>query len=319
MISISTEKITSLISVFQTEINKYIVEAKSNLKSILYDYDSSLKSESKNYLNSLIGDFEKIVVADPVELEAYRKNLGLVPDDILTKKDSKISLKDEIERAIGYQSMRSNFFPKFFQKVGIKSCVYCNSQLTVSIESEKPEVKAKFQLDHKLPQSKYPCFGISIFNLYPVCGSCNNSKKEKEIDFDLYSDDSTKTENSEFNFELEKGSVAKFLITREIKDLVITFDEPRKTSTKKGPFQLTFDIEGIYDTQKDLAEELVLKSQVYDNAYRQTLADSFPQIFTHVSLSRRLFVGNYTKPNEIHKRPMAKFTQDIARQLTLIE
>jgi len=32
----------------------------------------------------------------------------------------------------------------------------------------------------------------------------------------------------------------------------------------------------------------------------------------------RFLIGNYTEPKEIHKRPMAKFQQDIAEQLGLL-
>lgn len=43
----------------------------------------------------------------------------------------------------------------------------------------------------------------------------------------------------------------------------------------KGSFQDTFDIEGIYETQKDLVEELIVKARVYNAAYRKGLVNSF--------------------------------------------
>jgi hypothetical protein len=36
-------------------------------------------------------------------------------------------------------------------------------------------------------------------------------------------------------------------------------------------------------------------------------------------LSNRLIVGNYARESEIHIRPLAKFKQDIAKQIGLIE
>ena len=36
-------------------------------------------------------------------------------------------------------------------------------------------------------------------------------------------------------------------------------------------------------------------------------------------MAERLLVGNYTRSKDIHKRPMTKFTQDIAKQLKLIK
>ena len=94
--------------------------------------------------------------------------------------------------------------------------------------------------------------------------------------------------------------------------------KPDRETTVVGSFQDTFDIEGIYETQKDLVEELILKATVYDASYRESLVKSFPELFTDASLSNRFFLGTYTEPEDIHKRPMTKFTQDIAKQLGLM-
>jgi hypothetical protein len=83
-------------------------------------------------------------------------------------------------------------------------------------------------------------------------------------------------------------------------------------------FQETFDIKGIYETQKDIVEELILKALIYTPNYKKTLIENFPKIFNDVNLSNRLIVGNYVQSDEIHRRPMAKFIQDIAKQIKLI-
>ena len=79
-----------------------------------------------------------------------------------------------------------------------------------------------------------------------------------------------------------------------------------------------FCIEGIYNTQKDLAEEILIKSEIYSKAYKRSLINSFGTVIYDEELINRLLLGNYDKPEDIHKRPMAKFTQDIAKQLHLI-
>jgi hypothetical protein len=65
-------------------------------------------------------------------------------------------------------------------------------------------------------------------------------------------------------------------------------------------------------------EELILKAKIYTKTYKKALLKSFPKLLTSVNLSNRLILGNYIDSNEIHKRPMAKFMQDIAQQLKLI-
>lgn len=48
------------------------------------------------------------------------------------------------------------------------------------------------------------------------------------------------------------------------------------------------------------------------------ISDSSTQIFPDEAFVVKLLIGNYSKSVEILKRPYAKDTQDIARQLKLI-
>ena len=258
----------------------------------------------------------------------------IIPSNLLTSK-TKLGFRNKILETLDYTDLRSKFYPKYFKQLGIKSCVYCNSQLTVSINSTehyltkkrrthktKITVKAKFQVDHYLPKSDYPFLSISLFNLYPVCGSCNNCKSDKSLSFELYSSDASLTTKSLYSFELKKGSVANYLLKKNIEEIETLFNDPEKTnrlSTVEGSLTDTFDIEGIYATQTDLVEELILKAQIYNSSYKDTLIKSFPHLFTSASLANRVIIGNYCDPEEIHLRPMAKFTQDIAQQLGLIK
>jgi gamma-glutamylcyclotransferase (GGCT)/AIG2-like uncharacterized protein YtfP len=237
--------------------------------------------------------------------------------------------RDKVLALLDYEGMRSSLLPSFFARIGIKSCVYCNSMLTISANSyldlkkkNNFTIKAKFQTDHSISKSDYPSLSISLFNLYPVCGPCNNVKGIKEVPFELYSSNPNLTTKSLYSFKLKRGCVAKYLISKDPKDLVVYFMDPKKNNRSiisKGSFQDTFDIEGIYETQMDIVEELIYKSKVYNDSYKKKLTKSFSKLFTNASLSNRILVGNYTEPMNIHKRPMAKFTQDIARQLKLIK
>lgn len=112
-----------------------------------------------------------------------------------------------------------------------------------------------------------------------------------------------------------------FTCNQDPNKLSFKFIDPEKhdTNTVEGSLQDTFEIQGIYDTQMDVIEELVIKSQIYNDSYKQSLIHLFPNLFAKHDLSNRMFLGNYDNPNDIHKRPMAKFMQDIARDLKLIK
>lgn len=65
--------------------------------------------------------------------------------------------------------------------MGLKTCVYCNSQA-----AECGAGKLFYQFDHFMPQSKYPYLGTCFFNLQPSDSSCNGHKSNKLCNFHLY-------------------------------------------------------------------------------------------------------------------------------------
>ncbi|MNJ85761.1 hypothetical protein D3C87_32400 [compost metagenome] len=267
----------------------------------MLDHSSELITCDHNRLKELKDEFDKVIKAEEVG-------------------KSKV-FKDALLNRMRYTYLRSTFYPKYFSKIGIKSCVYCNAHLTITVEKQTDnELLAKYQVDHYWPKSTYPCFSTSLFNLYPACSSCNHIKNDDFVQFELYTDN-TEYLPLEFNFELEDGCWIKYLEKFDRDEIKIRFLEP--TLPAINPMGLksideVFAITQIYQTQTEIVEELILKSQKYTEVYKQDLIKIYPELFTTSSLANRVLISNYSDIQDIHKRPMAKFTQDIARQLGLI-
>jgi 5-methylcytosine-specific restriction endonuclease McrA len=283
----------------------------------LKEIDKNLyNSAEQDYLETIITLYEtkNILIKNPSEIEDLKKQIKRIPPN---SKSPKKGLKSEILDSLDYKGLRSSFYPEYFYRIQIKACVYCNSVLTISTQKKKPrslEHKGNFDVDHYHSKDDYPFLSIFLFNLYPACAPCNRKKsKSNKIKFDLYSEDPIKVSSSQFNFELDKGSMAKFLLTKNKEDLHFKFN-----SGASG-FQEKFGIQEIYETQKDLIEELIIKKHMYDKDNRISLYKSFSKLSLHPDLYLRTFVGNYINETDIHKRPLSKITQDIARNLGIIE
>ena len=320
MVSISKYQVETLVDVFRDEIKEYNNSAVKRLENLSSKNRKSLSQKENQFLSAIIREFntKSFVSCSLGEIDILIKNIGESPKTGKRKfagKSKHSYLKDEILNCLDYSGMRSNFFPEYFQKLGIKSCVYCNSQLTLTIEREKVKRnqvrhKALFQVDHYYPKEKYPYLSIALYNLYPVCASCNLTKSNNSVDFKLY-DEKVKTDT--FQFELDKSSKAKFLITRNLMDLKVNF---RKVNEPN--YVDIFNIKELYATQKDIAEEIILKSLVYDNTYRNNLKEFFKDHRINDNLINRFILGNYSEEKDIHKRPLAKFMQDIGKEVGII-
>jgi 5-methylcytosine-specific restriction endonuclease McrA len=333
MIAIHENKLRKVINEFSSEIDNHIVSVTKKLAKHInrggWFYEKingaiqlvQFKPEELKYLRLLKFSLKRIIHANVDDLRVYTTNF----DNIISKayRDNEankfIQFKDELLKVLGYSILRSNekyaLYPKFYDNLGLRACVYCNSQLTITVDNKGGKKSAKFEVDHFIPKSDYPCFSISFFNLYPVCSSCNGKKSNNVVNFLLYSNKFKEIKESYFEFEIDKKSIAKFRLSCVESELIIKF----KDSINSG-LNETFLVEGIYNTQKDLAAEIILKSLIYNKSYQNTLKRSFEKLYgDRPLLFNRLILGNYSEVTDIHKRPMAKFTQDIGKQLKLIK
>jgi len=226
---------------------------------------------------------------------------------------SATTFSEEIIKALRYDSLQKHYAYKIADKLELKTCPYCNAMLAITIRKGKKK-KARFQLDHFFPKSKYPFLCTSYFNLIPCCGNCNQGKSNNSVslgvDFHLYSD---KTPLNAFKFKLEDIDVVKKTIGIKEDKIIIKInhntiaDEAFVEKHNKD-----YAIQSIYDTQKDIVEELVWKTQWY-NSYKIEEIENMLKI-TPTEI-KRMLLGNYVEYENIHKRPLSKFMQDIAADL----
>ncbi|MCC2590049.1 hypothetical protein [Chryseobacterium sp. MFBS3-17] len=308
MVSINTHKVAAIFLKYQQEIDQYHKNAYKKL--LQFKKTNRLKNSANKFLVKIIFQFSNrnFFTVDNREYDNLVKEIGAVPK--LKKKfygkQKQTYLKDEILNILNYKARRGDFFPKCFQILEIKSCVYCNSQLTISVEKEDSGISAKFQLDHYYPKDQYPYLSVALLNLYPVCAACNLSKSNNIVNFILYDDNFS----NNFKFEIDKKTLSDFILDRKT-DVIVNF---------KGDelFEKQFNINAIYKTQSDITEELITKSLIYSASYRRKLIENFSINKINDSLINRFILGNYSEPNEVHKRPMAKFMQDIGRDIGLV-
>jgi hypothetical protein len=187
---------------------------------------------------------------------------------------------------------------------------------TVKYKGDVRKYKAFLELDHYYSKSVYPFLSTSFYNLYPVCSNCNKSKLNKKIDyFEFYIENIAS--KHDFEFSLTKDSKAKYLVSNLIDDINIELNHPNADIKKR--YNDDFKIELFYNKQKDIVEELFFKQKQYTKIYKESIEDILSINSLDDYMFKRIILGNYAEESEIHKRPLAKFYQDIAKDLKLLK
>ena len=304
----------------------------SDPDSIISNAYSAIMVEKAKYSNlkdkykilDELSNFERFLLLTPVEQENLIHQWDKNNPQLFrfkskkTKRFKKNAFCFRILKALNYEKFRNVYAAEIAQVINVKTCPYCNAALTIVTQKSKGEKYARFQLDHYFPKSRYPLLSISFFNLIPSCNNCNQSKSSKPPslgkDFHLYTEDNPK---DLFEFEIPRLNVAKFILSRKQDDIEIILKSGLAGDIRNTDHHnKSFNIKGIYNTQKDVAEELLLKYIAYNKSQIDDLSAflSLPK-----EIISRMIIGNYIDREDIHKRPLAKFQQDIARQLGLIK
>jgi len=297
------------------------------LKKLRDNFRPQKHYKYRQYIQLLIDNYDTIIRATPTEMVNWINSFEQILPQSLLKSNlpfKKKKFHETIVHALRYSDLQEYEFPNYLKTTQNKVCVYCNSQLSLVVEMEYYDAKKKkkkksyprFEIDHHYPKSLYPYLATSFYNLYPCCGNCNRIKQDKKANFQLY----TEYDDLDlFRFSIDNNDILKYYTSTQMSDIKIRFESLNGNSQLLENHNKLFMVQAIADKQVDIAEELLLKSKLYTPAYKKSLVDSLGKIFPDTTIIDRLIVGNYAKPEDVHKRPLAKLTQDIARQLGLIK
>lgn len=289
-------------------------------------YNHLLKQGEKmerysDYVNNIIRHYDEIITLLPSKFGEYQDEYfnGLDENNMSVGIDYKACTKPFFEWVLycmRYDETRAKKLIQYIHKMGIRTCVYCNAQYAITFVSDE-ESFATYDLDHVWAKSSYPFLCTSFFNLVPSCPYCNKLKSKNPSDFNLYTED--EKEIDPFEFRLTRASKLKYYLSNQDDDLEISMVASDKgDQTNAANHNSLFHIDQIYSSHKDVVAEIIWKSRIYNESYRLQLRESFAKIFSGTNITfdfERMYKGYYTRPSDIHKRPLTKMLQDIGKQL----
>lgn len=280
------------------------------------EYNSQYKGQ-KDFVKKLISNLTLLLTGTPPKLKSFIDSLHSDYIKIASKKVYKPYMTKGKRRkqtfakgllhAMGYENYRESKLVELSRMLNIKVCPYCNHNFTLYIDIlGKTNMKGLFQFDHFYDKSDYPYLSMSLYNLIPSCSSCNHQKKTTQLDirFNPY----FKAISEEFHFKV--------------------VDSFQLRSGKKGADKIDIKIErnvsrlGVDDLQNDLhLEEQYgrhkdIVQEIYDKAYNETYYRNMLTCIPDEDREKLLnqWLGIPLDKNDIDKRPLTKFCQDVLKQ-----
>lgn len=281
-------------------------------------YLKEINDKCRRYL---IMPFDAVVLLPPDELMKKREEYDKKPEKDREKirKEFRSIIKAEnqyIENTL-YGKMPAAARKIVFDTAKVRTCPYCNrnfiQMVEIDVKSEvngidgekkerEKQYKSFFELDHFLDKDSYPMFAVSLYNLIPVCPSCNRVKSTQKFDYYPYRF-TNRSDDLKFHYII-KG--VDFLKDESLIEIVLENRSPEIVKSIDGLY-----LKKLYESHKDLVQEIVGKVRFFGEDYLKSVCRQFPELFSNEEEAYRILYGNYYEAVDFPKRPLAKFTRDI--------
>jgi hypothetical protein len=278
------------------------------------------------FFNFLEINLEKIIISSPNELmdlhdqilkewlkvDSCLKNLEALYESFLNQVFTYASFRK------GKGDLSRNIL--WFKSLNLKSCPYCNRNWISFVKDQKGKNTLYFDIDHFFPKYKYPWFSLSFYNLIPSCTICNQrikGGKDLLLQDHLHPFIDDFDEIVKFNVPVDTLDVffdkTVSLVLEIIPRPPITYSD--KDFVRAKEYYEFFNLKNLYDFHLDYVREILQKRIIYSRSYILQLQNDYEEIFSSPDEIQRMLFGNYVLPEQIHERPLAKLTKDLAEGL----
>ena len=280
------------------------------------EYNSQYKGQ-KDFVKKLISNLTLLLTGTPPKQKSFIDSLHSDYIKIASKKVYKPYMTKGKRRkqtfakgllhAMGYENYRESKLVELSRMLNIKVCPYCNHNFTLYIDIlGKTNMKGLFQFDHFYDKSDYPYLSMSLYNLIPSCSSCNHQKRTTQLDirYNPY----FKAISEEFHFKV----VDSFQLRSGKKGADKIDIKIERNVSRLGVDDLQNDLhlEEQYGRHRDIVQEIYDK--VYNETYYRNMLTCIPDEDREKLLNQ--WLGIPLDKNDIDKRPLTKFCQDVLKQ-----
>lgn len=241
------------------------------------------------------------------DLRSFNTKFKLLAKFLKKKRKYKnCTLNDILEFIFGYHiENRTQTLKQILCKINLQNCVYCLAQYTTSYGFDKKKIYIKGNLDHIYPKSLNALVSLSINNLVPVCGHCNQRKLNaglSEFNFNPFDNNEVPIFKFEDVLKINNGQIN----LKNLNDLKIE----NINSTLESRLELT----SLYKEYKSPIENLLDRYKKFNSSsYKEAIKKIAGDITTE---NLEYFISEipYTDEN-IKNVPLHKFKSDFYKEL----
>ena len=209
------------------------------------------------------------------------------------------NIHDAYEDVVNSSKKGTKMRVRMVKNLNLNVCPYCNRDY---INFRAKNVSGA-QLDHFFNRADYPLFSICLYNLVPVCGNCNRTKSDKNMDFASPFDLSVDWENGiKFSYKMKSLDEA---------ELIINTMESLENNIKEMRIREAYKIHDVD------VKELLDKKRIYSETQTQEFENVLCKMgLTNQDIRRAIFSPEITT-EMMKNKPLGKMMHDLQKELEI--
>lgn len=229
-------------------------------------------------------------------------------------------LRRGLKKHFSYDNLTAEQRHLIISKMNVSVCPYCNMNYTLSYNNAKHKNRrSTADLDHFYSKAKYPFYALCLYNFVPSCTVCNSRLKlaqETNRETHIYPYDESFSDNAEFAI----SNLIDVLVMDSDNDVDIVLNNLRDNEKCKNSNEL-FQIEARYKEFKNVASELLEKSQIYNESYCTELSNFSDLLGDKMSeeMLKNLIFGEKLSEAEMLNTSLGKFKNDLLAQFGIFD
>lgn len=213
-----------------------------------------------------------------------------------------------------YDKLNSTDRHYILSEMDIPVCPYCNMNYTVNY-IYKNSVKSTADIDHFFLKSEYPEYSLCLYNFIPACPVCNQKIKgirQMTRETHVYPHESGFNSKSHF----QVTNLLELLIHLQKHAKIELVNQKSDTRVEQSIADLMLNER--YDCFSYIAEELIEKTQIYNEYYIDFLSNGIKDLFKSTNVKNLIFGRNLSE-EEYGRLSLGKLKQDILNQLKIFD
>lgn len=281
------------------------------------------------YLNEIIENLHDILLASPEELriksEEFKNKIKHFLESGKTTKEV-LEFRKRLKKEFNYEGFRKALLNQLAVVLNVKTCLYCNQQYTLAFgksPNKRGDISLRgstafLQFDHFYGKSEFPILSMSLYNLVPSCPICNQKKSKRHVSLKLHPYVNDLSSMMRFRIKNIDAFINPAKKGLDLLEVEIDTDGDQELTE----FVNSLELQKRYSRHLDIVQELEVA--LYLSEYYNTNFKAIESILssgTHSADEKekalnRHIKGFYADTDDINKRPLTKFCQDIYNQLS---